>query len=53
MGKLDQYQWDTWYTLPLYPPPPFIVNIQWFAKKLVIWSIYLINLVVLAKVFEL
>ena len=28
-------------------------NIQWLAKKLVIWSIYLINLVFLTKVFEL
>ena len=27
--------------------------IQWLAKKLVIWSIYLINLVFLTKVFEL
>ena len=28
-------------------------EIQWLAKKLVIWSIYLINLVFLTKVFEL
>ena len=28
-------------------------DLQWLAKKLVIWSIYLINLVFLTKVFEL
>ena len=29
------------------------LHLQWLAKKLVIWSIYLINLVFLSKVFEL
>ena len=37
--------------------PPDVLDsaceIQWLSKKLVIWSIYLINLVFLTKVFEL